>query len=189
MIFGAEGLSLMGVAVGSVAVMGAGLGGLLGIASRYLAVEEDPLEVELQGLLPGANCAQCGYVGCGQAAAALARGEAAVTLCPPGGKDVAEKLAKKLGVSADLDAHEDVGPLQAVVDEELCIGCLRCIRECSVDAIVGGPKQMHTIIADACHGCAKCFKICPTEAISMCKVPVTLGTWHWSKPDTHQQVH
>lgn len=33
------------LAVGSLTVMGAALGGLLGIAARLLAVEEDPLEV------------------------------------------------------------------------------------------------------------------------------------------------
>lgn len=174
---------IMITAVGSLAVMGATLGTLLGVASRYLHVEDDPLEVELLALLPGANCAQCGFVGCGQAAAALAKGEAGVTLCPPGGKAVAEKLAKKLGVSADLSEHEDAGPEFAVIEEDLCIGCTRCIRECTADAIFGAPKQMHVILKDNCHGCAKCFKVCPTEAIKMCKVPVTLGEWHWAKPE------
>ena len=116
------------LAVGSLAVMGATLGTVLGIASRYLAVEANPLEAELLAILPGAQCGQCGFVGCGQAAAALARGEAPITLCPPGGKSVAEKLSKKLGVKADLSGHEDKGPQYAVVEEELCIGCLRCIR-------------------------------------------------------------
>ena len=170
------------IAVGSMALMGGGLGGMLGLASRYLAVKENPLEQELQSLLPGANCAQCGYVGCSQAAAALARGEAPVTLCPPGGKAVAERLAKKLGVKADLSAQVDKEPEFAVIDEDLCIGCTRCIRECTADAILGAPKQMHTVLLDNCHGCAKCFKVCPTEAIRMCKVPVTLGSWHWDSP-------
>ncbi len=170
------------IAIGSLAAMGAALGTVLGVAARYLAVEEDPLEVELAALLPGAQCGQCGYVGCGQAAAALARGEAAVTLCTPGGKSVAEALSKRLGVKADLSAHEEAVPQYAVVEEELCIGCLRCTNECTTDAIVGAPKQIHTVIRENCHGCAKCFAICPTEAIKMCKVPVTLGDWRWNKP-------
>ncbi len=170
------------IAIGSLAAMGAALGTVLGVAARYLAVEEDPLEVELAALLPGAQCGQCGYVGCGQAAAALARGEAAVTLCTPGGKAVAEALSKRLGVKADLSQQEDSGPRYALVQEELCIGCLRCTNECTTDAIVGAPKQIHTVIRENCHGCAKCFKICPTEAIKMCQVPVTLGDWRWSKP-------
>lgn len=176
------------IAVGSLAVMGIALGGLLGVAARYLAVEEDPLENELTGMLPGSQCGQCGYVGCSQYAAALAHEHASVTLCAPGGKAVAEALAHRLGVTADMDGHEDKGPEYAVINEDLCIGCLRCISECSSDAIVGAVKQVHTVMADQCHGCSKCFKICPTEAISMCQVPVTLGAWHWAKPQP-ESVH
>lgn len=178
--------------VGSLVVMGATLGGVLGVAARYFAVEENPLEVELQAMLPGSQCGQCGYVGCAQAAAALARGEAPVTLCPPGGKAVAEKLAKRLGVKADLSKQEEKEPQIAFIDEDLCIGCLRCLQECSSSAIIGGPKQMHTVVADACHGCAKCFQVCPTEAIVMRPITQTVGTWYWSKPAVggqHAAVH
>jgi len=170
------------IAVGSLAAMGVTLGAVLGVAARYLAVESDPLEAELQEMLPGSQCGQCGFVGCAQAAVALAKGEAPVTLCPPGGKAVAEALAKRLGVSADLSGHEEAEPRIASIDPSLCIGCLRCFNECSTDAIVGGPKQIHTVLTDYCHGCAKCFSTCPTEAVSMKPVPVNLATWHWSKP-------
>ncbi len=170
------------MAVGSLTAMGLALGGLLGLAARYLAVEENPLEAELQAMLPGSQCGQCGYVGCAQAAAALARGEAPVTLCPPGGKAVAEQLAKKLGVAANLSGHEDKKSVYAFVHEHLCIGCTRCIKECSVDAILGANKLMHTIIADTCHGCAKCVPVCPTEAIAMRPVTISIATWHWDKP-------
>jgi electron transport complex protein RnfB len=175
--------------VGSLAAMGAALGAMLGAAAKFLAVEENPLEQELTSMLPGSQCGQCGFVGCSQYAAALAKHEAPVTACAPGGKAVAEALAKKLGVTADLSDHVDEGPVHAFIDEELCIGCLRCIGECSTDAIVGAVKQMHTVIPENCHGCKKCFKVCPTEAISMCKVPATLGTWHWSKPEEAAHAH
>ena len=134
------------IAVGSLAAIGLGLGGLLGVAGRLLAVDEDPLEAEIQAMLPGSQCGQCGFVGCAQAAAALARGEAPVTLCPPGGKAVAEQLAKRLGVTADLADHVQRAPVYAQIVEELCIGCTRCIRECSVDGIVGANKLMHTVV-------------------------------------------
>lgn len=175
------------IAVGSLAAMGVALGGLLGLAARYLSVEEDPLELELAGLLPGSQCGQCGYVGCSQYAAALAHEHAPVTMCAPGGKSVIEALAKRLGVSADTSDHEEKGPEFAVIDEDLCIGCLRCIGECSTDAIIGAVKSVHTVLTENCHGCAKCFKICPTEAITMCKVPVTLSSWHWDKPHADAQ--
>lgn len=173
------------LAVGSLTVMGAALGGLLGIAAKLLHVEEDPLELELQAMLPGSQCGQCGFVGCSQYAAALAHGEAGVTACAPGGKAVAEALAKRLGISADMDSHEEKGPEVAFINEDLCIGCLRCVQECSTDAIIGAPKQMHTVISDACHACSKCFRICPTEAIEMRPIPVTIAGWHWSRPDGH----
>ena len=173
-------------AVGSLTAMGVALGGMLGVAARLLAVEEDPLELELQALLPGSQCGQCGFVGCAQAAAALARGEASVTLCPPGGKAVAEQLAKRLGVTVDLTDQVQRVPVYAVIDEELCIGCTRCVKECSVDGIVGASKLMHTIVAEVCHGCSKCAQVCPTDAIRMVEVPLTLAAWHWPKPaSTH----
>lgn len=170
------------IAVGSLAAIGLGLGGLLGVAARLLAVDEDPLEAELQALLPGSQCGQCGYVGCAQAAAALARGEAPVTLCAPGGKAVAAQLAKRLGVRADLSGQVARVPVYAQVDEELCIGCTRCLKECSVDAIVGATKLMHTVISEVCHGCGKCAQVCPTNGIRMVEVPATVAGWHWPKP-------
>jgi electron transport complex protein RnfB len=170
------------LAIGSLAVMGATLGTILGVAARYLAVESDPLEADIQALLPGSQCGQCGYVGCGPAAAAMANGEAPVTICVPGGKAVAEKIAKRLGMEADLSGHEDIEPHFAVIDEKLCIGCLRCFNECTTDAIVGAPKQMHTVLADNCHGCRKCYNTCPTMAVSMHKIQGNLADWHWQKP-------
>ncbi|MDP1635253.1 MAG: RnfABCDGE type electron transport complex subunit B, partial [Gallionellaceae bacterium] len=105
----------------------------------------------------------------------------------PGGKATVEALAKKLGITADLSEHEEKAPEYAVIVEELCIGCTRCIKECSVDAIMGANKLMHSVVADVCHGCEKCVKVCPTDAIVMRPITVTLGTWHWAKPEVPHQ--
>ncbi len=177
------------IAVLVLACLGMVLGALLGFASERLKVEENPMEEELKAMLPGSQCGQCGYVGCGQAAAALARGEATVTLCPPGGRSLAEALAKKLGVTADLSDHVEKGPEYAFVRAELCYGCTRCIPECNVDAIIGATKQMHDVIAELCHGCAKCVAVCPTDAIEMRPVNVEVGTWHWPKPHALAAAH
>jgi len=170
------------MSVGSLAAMGLTLGSVLGVASRYLAVEADPIEAELLAMLPGSQCGQCGYVGCGQAAAALAKGEAPVTLCPPGGKATVEALAAKLGVKVDLSKVVDTGPRIAEVTEEICIGCCRCMKVCPTDAIIGAAKQIHNVIREACTGCSSCIDVCPTEALAMAPIPVTLQHWTWPKP-------
>ncbi len=170
------------LAVVAVATLGLILGWLLGLAGRYLKVEDNPLEAEIADLLPGAQCGQCGYAGCGPAATALAAGQAPVTLCPPGGRALAQALATKLGVSVDLSGMADKGPAVAHVHEGLCIGCTKCLKRCPTDAILGGPKMIHAVFADACTGCEKCYEVCPTECIEMRPVTATLYTWYWPNP-------
>lgn len=55
----------------------------------------------------------------------------------------------------------------AVVDEERCIGCARCIEACPVDAIVGAQGFMHTVVEDWCIGCELCVAPCPVDCIHM----------------------
>ncbi|TAL48557.1 MAG: electron transporter RnfB, partial [Methylovulum sp.] len=50
------------------------------------------------------------------------------------------------------------------------------------DAIVGAPKQIHAVVADACIACEKCVAVCPTECLQMHPVEVTLRNWRWPKP-------
>lgn len=55
----------------------------------------------------------------------------------------------------------------AVIDEQACIGCAKCIPPCPVDAIVGAAKHMHTVIASECTGCGDCIAPCPVDCITM----------------------
>ncbi len=169
-------------AIAILTILGITLGILLGAAASYLAVEGNPLEQEIEQMLPGSQCGQCGFPGCSPAATALASGDAEVTLCPPGGRTLAMELATKLGVDADLSDMEDTAPMIAHIHEELCIGCTKCFKRCPTDAIVGSSKQIHAVISDACTGCEKCFDTCPTECIEMLPIPVTLQNWYWPKP-------
>lgn len=171
---------MLGIAV--ITTLGLLLGLGLGVASQKLHVEGDPLVEELKALLPGAQCGQCGYVGCTPAAEALARGEVAVTLCPPGGRALAEQLAAKLGMKVDLSAVKDKGPQLAAIAEEACIGCTKCFKVCPTDAIIGAPKQIHSVLTQACTGCGACVDVCPTDALAMQGVLVSLRTWSWPKP-------
>lgn len=167
----------------SLSALGLALGFGLGFAARKFRVEGNPLEQEITAMLPGSQCGQCGYPGCAGAAAALVTGQALVTLCPPGGKELALQLAAKLGVEVDLSGMKASEPMTAEVLEELCIGCTKCFKVCPTDAIVGAAKQIHSVFREACTACAKCVDACPTEATRLIPVPVTLQSWYWSKPE------
>jgi len=165
-----------------ITIMGLIMGALLGLAAKYLAVEGNPLQAEIEQLLPGSQCGQCGFPGCSPAAEAVANGQAPVTLCPPGGKALAEALAQKMGVSVDLSGVKEKAPVVAFIHENLCIGCTKCFKRCPTDAIVGGSKQIHVVFGDACTGCEKCFEVCPTECIEMRVIAPTVQTWYWPAP-------
>lgn len=125
---------------------------------------------EIDALLPQTQCTQCGYAGCRPYAEAIARGEADIDQCPPGGEGGVRKLAAVLGC-APKPLNPAYGVEQpriaAFIREELCIGCTLCIQACPMDAIVGAPKQMHTVLIDACTGCELCIPPCPVDCIDM----------------------
>ena len=52
------------------------LGALLGWASDYFKVEEDPIVDKIDAILPQTQCGQCGFPGCKPYAEAIANGEA-----------------------------------------------------------------------------------------------------------------
>jgi electron transport complex protein RnfB len=172
----------MVAAILSLTLLGLALGLVLGIAGRKLAVEASADVAAIEALLPGTNCGQCGYPGCAGAAVAINEGSAAITCCTPGGKAVAQAIAEQLGASLDLSGMAESVPQRALVAEDLCIGCCRCIRSCPTDAILGAPKQIHNVLKDACTGCAACVGECPTEAIQIAPVPVTLAHWVMPRP-------
>ena len=171
------------VAIVSMTLLGLALGLMLGVASRKLAVEGNPMVEEIQAILPGSQCGQCGFPGCAGAAQALASGAAPVTLCPPGGREVVAALAAKLGVEVNLAGVKETAPAIAEVKEDLCIGCTRCYKVCPTDAILGAAKHIHSVFREACTACGNCVDTCPTEAIALRPVPVTLQSWYWQKPE------
>ncbi len=170
------------IAIVSMTLLGLALGLMLGVASRHLAVEGNALVDEIQAILPGSQCGQCGFPGCAGAAQALASGQAPVTLCPPGGREVVAALAAKLGVEVNLAGVKETTPTIAEVKEDLCIGCTRCYKVCPTDAILGAAKHIHSVFREACTACGNCVDTCPTEAIALRPVPVTLQSWYWHKP-------
>jgi electron transport complex protein RnfB len=130
----------------------------------------------LDRLLPQTQCGQCGFDGCRPYAQAMARGEAGVERCPPGGDEGARALARLLEVPVqpfDRQRGQHLPPQVALIVEADCIGCTKCIQACPVDAIVGAAKFMHTVLEDLCTGCGLCLPPCPVDCIQM--VPADPG--------------
>jgi len=124
----------------------------------------------IDALLPQTQCRRCLFDACRPYAEAIARGEADINRCPPGGEPGIRALAKLLGREpVPLDpAHGVEGPrVVALIREAECIGCTKCIQACPVDAIIGGPKAMHTVLADQCTGCELCLPPCPVDCIDL----------------------
>ena len=88
----------------------------------------------------------------------------------PGGAATIALLAQALGRASlplnPLNGRE--GPaLVAQIDEARCIGCVKCLPPCPVDAIIGAKQHTHTVIAELCTGCELCVAPCPVDCIVM----------------------
>jgi electron transport complex protein RnfB len=146
---------------------------MLSAAYRYVRRlsqrQTQDLTSKINDLLPQTQCGRCSFEGCLPYAAAIADGEA-INKCPPGGAELIYRLGKLLHENPQgLDPrHGSFTPAQvAVIREDECIGCTKCIRACPVDAILGGPKLMHTVIEAECTGCDLCLEPCPVDCIDL----------------------
>jgi electron transport complex protein RnfB len=155
--------------------------------SRKAPADEQALFLVLHAALPQTQCTRCGYPDCEAYAHALARGEALINQCAPGGQEGVQRLARLTGqpVLPLNPEHGIEGPRHlAVIDEAWCIGCTLCIKACPTDAIVGSNKCMHTVIDPWCTGCELCIPVCPVDCIAL--EPVTgehTGWAAWSQPE------
>ena len=174
-------------AIIALAVLALIFGIALGYAAIRFKVEGDPLVEKIDALLPQTQCGQCTYAGCRPYAEAIANGEADINQCPPGGETTIVALADLLGrdpkpLNPEHGVEEDKKTV-VVIDEEICIGCTLCIQACPVDAILGAPKLMHTVIEDECTGCDLCIPPCPVDCIYVVEVKPTTENWVWEFPE------
>lgn len=178
-----------------VSVIGIIIGIGLSVASSFFAVPKDEMEEKVRECLPGANCGACGFSGCDGYASAIAKGETEnISLCSPGGNDVASALAEITGKKAD-----DIEPVVAVVrcngtcensqekidydgiqtckaasmffgGQKSCVfGCLGygdCMKACDCNAI-SICDGVARIDVSKCIACAKCLKTCPKGLIDL----------------------
>jgi electron transport complex protein RnfB len=165
-------------------------------------VEVDPREMALLELLPGVNCGACGFAGCSGYARALVKGEVPPDLCPPGGNEVAVKLANILGVTAAMSEpqvavvfcqgdnrkagskYRYLGVADCVAAQRLadgpklcpggCLGLGSCERACPFGAIEMTADGLAVISRALCTGCRKCVAACPRQVIRMTPVAATV---------------
>lgn len=177
----------------SLSVMGFAFAAGLAIASKKFAVEVDPKEEAILGVLPGANCGGCGFPGCGGLAAAIASGKAPVNGCPVGGAAVAEKVAVIMGVTAESGVRKVAnvacnGTTENAVQKAKylgiidckaatiaqsgqkgctygCMGFGTCVRACKFDAIYIGTDGVAHVDREKCVACGKCIEVCPKSII------------------------
>lgn len=133
-------------------------------------MNQTDLAERINPALPQTQCTRCGYPTCRAYAEAIASNAADIDRCPPGGAEGVAALARLLGRESkplNPEYGNEAPPIVAFIDEDVCIGCTKCIQACPVDAIVGAAKRMHTIIAAECTGCELCLPPCPVDCITL----------------------
>ncbi len=137
---------------------------------KHIRKIDQALVVEVDSLLPQTQCTKCGFHSCMAYAQEIVESNTPINRCPPGGKSTIHNLATLLNrVSAPLDPNfgSETVSKYAFIDEAACIGCALCVKACPVDAIIGAPKLMHTVLASECTGCELCIDPCPVDCIEL----------------------
>ena len=168
------------IAITILTLLGLAFGLGLGWAAIRLRVDSDPVVDRIDALLPQTQCGQCNFPGCRPYAEAIAKEEADINQCPPGGEAGIRALADQLGREVkplNPENGEEKPKTVVVIDEQRCIGCTLCIQACPVDAIVGAAKLMHTVIETECTGCDLCLPPCPVDCIDIIEVVADIKQW------------
>ncbi len=92
--------------------------------------------------------------------------------------DLARQRYKDTGVKARTQEYIRGRGTTAIVDDEVCMGCMHCFDNCAFEAISANDRKFSlpdytytsrkaTIIVENCVGCEKCAIVCPVDAINM----------------------
>ncbi|WP_333612974.1 RnfABCDGE type electron transport complex subunit B [Psychrobacter sp.] len=160
----------------------------------------------IDACLPQTQCGLCDHAdGCLPYAVAIVIDNEPYNKCVPGGQPVTDAIAQIINQdssntqplnaepskwSIDASSQRPV-EVRAVIREDDCIGCTKCIPACPVDAIVGTGKHMHTIFTDLCTGCELCIAPCPVDCIDLVTVERTLSAAERTleQEDLRQRYH
>lgn len=146
-----------------------------------LSLDEQHLIAKIDSLLPQTQCGLCGHAdGCLPYATAIIVDNEPYNKCVPGGQSVSNQIADLLHRpplpaepsrwQTDPNTQRPM-EMRAIIREDDCIGCTKCIPACPVDAIIGSGKRMHTIFTDLCTGCELCLPPCPVDCIELVSFP------------------
>jgi electron transport complex protein RnfB len=153
------------------------LGWMLAVLHQRTQPQSESLVDQINQRLPQTQCAQCGFPGCKPYAEALANQHAPIDLCPPGGPALVRVLRDLLGRNEETAEMATPRPQIAWIDEPRCIGCALCLKACPVDAILGAPRFLHTVIEAECTGCELCIPVCPVDCIDLRPARVSEKSW------------
>ena len=175
------------------AVLGLLIGVALGFFREKFAVPSDPVVNKVRAILPGANCAACGFAGCDAYALAVAHQTAAPDRCTAGGKKAGDQIAALLGLTSSAvdqiavlvcQGSIDKAPLKAdyagiqscraakitsggtKLCQWSCIGLRDCTEVCPFDALHMGDDGLPHVDIVKCTGCGKCVDACPQNVLT-----------------------
>jgi len=148
---------------------------------------------QIDACLPQTQCGLCGHPdGCLPYARAIAVDDEPHNKCVPGGQPVTDAIVIAEPSKWPID-DTTIRPteVRAIIREDDCIGCTKCIPACPVDAIVGTGKHMHTIFTDLCTGCELCLAPCPVDCIDLVTVhrELTAAEREQEQDDLRQRYH
>ena len=174
-------------------------GAILAFVGKMFAVKVDPRQAEIREVLPGINCAACGYPGCDSFAKAVAEKGESVSGCPVGGDATAIRVALIMGVTAEpreqkiaavtckgkigvcalnFDYHGPKDCRSAALAgsgdkacQYSCLGYGDCEASCPFGAIhVVTEERLAYVNEEKCNGCGVCVAGCPRNVIRLLPV-------------------
>ena len=150
-------------------ILAATAGAVLGFLRAHAEGKDcdAPLTAALDAALPQLQCGECGYVGCRPYAVAMARGEAGINLCPPGGDDTARQLGRILNTEPPSLSPAPPRMVAFYPRRRLCGLRLMFAGVSHRCHYRQRPTFRHTVLAEHCVGCRLCLPPCPTDCIDM----------------------
>ena len=82
-----------------------------------------------------------------------------------------DSLSEIRGVANQFLGETNWTPHIAMIDEDLCTGCERCVRVCPHDALSMNAKKKAEVDDNVCAGCGLCWYECPEKAIRLSGFP------------------